>query len=402
MQTRFYDEAKLVLDGKGWGTIFTQGILLFCIGTIESIMVIDVMNEFTDTIGNKNQHMSVLGIANVITGTLGAVGGDAMIGVSTLNGMNGAEGRVSSVSCGIGIMLLIMVAYPVLNYLPVAAIGGIMFMVVIHIFKWYSVDMLICALFPSRVRNFLHLPNRKVFRPDVVIVAVIVLLTFYYNQLYGILAGVGINYLVFTLQVKFAGGSWKHLWRVLNTPIQAERTLDEGGNRVFYYVRGPLYFKSFRLFKKLFDYYDNPPEVINYMEDGRLYDYSSLDGLNKACKKYKMLGKSVEVMNLSDASKLMIRKSDGSKGYCCIPPRFGFQWMLGDIVISAKDEVKLNPAKSKDDDDTSNTSKTNSSGAAESNEVDKADNVEAGTKKSDEASETSSEDRKPTVLYLRK
>jgi MFS superfamily sulfate permease-like transporter len=376
MQTRFYDETKLILDGKGWGTIFSQGILLFCIGTVESLMVIEVMNQFTATVGHNNQHMAVLGLANVISGTLGGAGGDAMIGVTTLNGLNGAEGRVSSVSCGIGIMLLIMVGYPILNFIPVAAIGGIMFVVVIHIFKWYSIDMLICAIVPSRVRTFLRLPSRKVFRSDVAIIVVIVVLTFYYNQLYGILAGIGINFLVFALQVKTSGGSWTYLWRVLNTPIHAERTLDESGDRVFYYVRGPLYFKSFRVFKTLFDYYNDPPKIVIYMEDSRLYDYSSLDGLNKVCKLYKSIDKSVEVMNLSETSKLIIQKSDGSRGYCCCSKSFGFQWMLGDIVVGESDDDKVKPVKPKDDDDTSNTSKTNS--AAEPEDNNSSDRAEAG------------------------
>jgi len=345
IQTLFYEKSDLVLDSKGWGRIFSQGILLFFIGTIESLMVIQMMDGFTATVGNNNQQIAVLGIANVVSGFLGGLGGDAMIGMSILNGLNGAQGRVSSLACGLGIMILMMAAFPVLNFIPVSALGGIMFVVCIHIFKWYAIDMVICAFVPAKLRVMLRLPSRKVNRADVIIIVAIVLLTYYCNLFYGILAGVGFSFLIFTIQVKTTGGTWAYLWHAFNKPIQAERSLDESGARVFYKVTGPLYFKSFRLFSKLFDYYNDPAEVIIYMEDGKLYDYSSLEGLNKVCKEYKLNGKSVQVMNLSEKAKRMIRKADGSRSYGCCP--ITFQWILGDIEI-AHEAKEVDPL---DDDD---------------------------------------------------
>jgi len=336
MQTLFYDESKLILDEQGWGKIFYQGILLFFIGTIETLMVIEIMNGFTATVGNNNQHISVLGLANVLSGTLGGAGGDAMIGMTILNGMNGAEGRVSSVSCGLGIMILIMAAYPMLNYIPVAAIGGIMFIVCIHIFKWYSIDMLICAFVPAKLRVRLHLPSRKVNRGDVLIICSVVVLTYFYNQFYGVLTGVGLNYIIFIMQVQTTGGTWAYIWQGLNKPIEVDRSVNESGNHVQYVVRGPLFFKSFRQFVRLFDYDNDPADVTIIMEDGILYDYSSLDGLNKVCKEYKNLAKSVKIMNLTEKSKREIRKADGSRNYGCFP--FTFQWMLGAIEIAPEAE----------------------------------------------------------------
>jgi MFS superfamily sulfate permease-like transporter len=347
-QTMFFDKSKFVLDSAGWGKIWSQGILLFFIGTIESLMVIQMMDGFTATVGNNNQQIAVLGAANIISGFLGGAGGDAMIGMSILNGLNGAQGRVSSLACGLGIMILIMVAYPVLNFIPVSALAGIMFVVTIHIFKWYAIDMVICAFVPSKLRVMLRLPSRKVNRADVIIIVAIVLLTYYKNLFYGILAGVGFSFVIFMIQVKTTGGSWVYIWHSFTKPISAERKVDESGNRVVYIIRGPLYFKSFRTFPTLFDYYNDPTEVVIYMEDGKLYDYSSLEGLNKVCKEFKLAGKSVAVMNLSEKSQRMVRKADGSRSYGCCP--ITFQWILGDIEI-APDSKEKDPLDDDDDDD---------------------------------------------------
>jgi SulP family sulfate permease len=338
MRHQFYDQSKLILDFEGCVKVLRQGLLLFFICTIETLMVIEMMDGFTATLGNNNQQVTVLGVANILSGILGGVGGDAMVGMSILNGLNGAQGRVSSLACGVGIMILITVAYPILNIIPVSALAGIMFVVCIHIFKWYAIDMVICAFLPSKLRRLLRLPSRKVNRPDVIIIIAMVLLTYFYNLFYGILVGVSFSFIIFMVQVKLTGGTWSYIWQAFAEPIYAERKLNKAGDSVLYHVYGPLYFKSFRSFSKIFDYVNDPVNVIIYMEDGKLYDYSALEGLNTVCKEYKLAGKSVQVMHLSENAERMIRKADGSRsygyGFCPI----NFQWILGDIEIAPRHE----------------------------------------------------------------
>lgn len=345
--SQFFDGAKLVLDASGFMKIFKQGLLLFFICTIESLMVVQMMDGFTATVGNNNQQVIVLGIANILSGLFGAAGGDAMIGMSILNGLNGAQGRVSSLVCGLGIMILITIAYPILNIIPVSSLAGIMFVVCIHIFKWYAIDMVICAFLPAKLRLLLHLPSRKVHRSDVIIIVAMVSLTYYYNLFYAILVGVSFSFFIFMIQVKTTGGTWSYIWRAFTQPIYAERKLNKAGDTVLYHVYGPLFFKSFRQFSKLFDYVNDPVNVIIYMDDGKLYDYSALEGLNKVCKEFKLSGKAVQVMHLSEKAQRMIRKADGSISYGCCP--ITFNWILGDIEIAPKSEEDKNIL---DDDDT--------------------------------------------------
>ena len=334
MRSEFYDRSKLVLDLSGIMKIMKQGFLLFFICTVESLMVIQMMDGFTATAGNNNQQVFVLGIANIVSGFFGAVGGDAMIGMSILNGLNGAQGRVSSLVCGIGIMILITIAFPMLNIIPVASLAGIMFVVCIHIFKWYAIDMVICAFLPAKLRLLLHLPSRKVHRSDVIIIVAMVLLTYYYNLFHAIFVGVCFSFIIFMVQVKTTGGTWSYIWQAFTQPIYADRKLNKVGDTVFYHVYGPLFFRSFRSFTKLFDYVNDPVNVIIYMDDGKLYDYSALEGLNKVCKEYKLSGKFVQVMHLSEKAQRMVRKADGSISYGCCP--MTFHWILGDIEIAPK------------------------------------------------------------------
>merc|ERR1712186_33939 len=98
-------------------------------------------------------------------GFLGGMGGDAMIGLSTINCLNGGRGRLGPCVCASGIMICMLGAYPLLNYIPVASLAGVMIVVVPHTFKWFSVPMVIAALLPKSVLTRLHiyLPE-KVYR----------------------------------------------------------------------------------------------------------------------------------------------------------------------------------------------------------------------------------------------
>ena len=125
-----YDMGKL--DGKAVGTILQQGILLGAVGCIESLMTAEVVSSHTKTPHHSGLVVGAMGVGNILSGLLGGMGGNAMIGLSTIACLNGGRGRVAPVTTALGILLCVSCAYEVLNYIPMAALAGIMIVVVLH------------------------------------------------------------------------------------------------------------------------------------------------------------------------------------------------------------------------------------------------------------------------------
>jgi len=133
--------------------IFTQGILLCLVGSIESLMTSEVVESFVKTPSNGDRTVLAMGVGNIISGFFGGMGGNAMIGLSTVNCLNGGKGRLGPSVTALGIMICVVGAYPVLNFIPVAALAGIMLVVVLHTFKWFSLTMIAAAFLPLSIRK---------------------------------------------------------------------------------------------------------------------------------------------------------------------------------------------------------------------------------------------------------
>ena len=130
-------------------TIFTQGLLLCAVGCIESLMTAEVVSGFTKTQHHSGLVVGAMGLGNIVSGLLGGMGGNAMIGLSTIACLNGGKGRVAPLTTALGIVITVSVAYEVLNFIPMAALAGIMIVVVLHTFKWFSLPMLVAAALPK-------------------------------------------------------------------------------------------------------------------------------------------------------------------------------------------------------------------------------------------------------------
>ena len=142
-----------VLSRPGSATqILTQGILLCAVGCIESLMTAEVVSGFTKTSHHSGLVVGAMGLGNIISGFLGGMGGNAMIGLSTIACLNGGKGRIAPLTTALGIVICVAAAYQVLNFIPMAALAGIMIVVVLHTFKWFSIPMLLAILLPERLR----------------------------------------------------------------------------------------------------------------------------------------------------------------------------------------------------------------------------------------------------------
>ena len=191
------------------GQIITQGILLCAVGCIESLMTAQVVSSYTKTPHHSGLVVGAMGVGNIISGFLGGMGGNAMIGLSTIACLNGGRGRIAPLTTALGILVCVSCAYQVLNFIPMAALAGIMIVVVLHTFKWFSLPMLAAALLSKEKRDGvakllgccpLCSVHRKVIRTDVGVMLVVTILVIMTNIVIAVGAGLALSCMVYAWQ----------------------------------------------------------------------------------------------------------------------------------------------------------------------------------------------------------
>ena len=165
--------------------IFPYAVVVAGVGLIESLLTLTLIDEITETRGRGNRECVGQGLANVVTGFFGGMGGCAMIGQSLINISSGGRNRISGVVAAITLLLFIMVGAPIIEKLPMAALVGVMFIVSIGTFEWAS------------LRAFGKVPFH-----DVLVMLTVTLITiFFHNLALAVLVGVIISALVFALSL---------------------------------------------------------------------------------------------------------------------------------------------------------------------------------------------------------
>lgn len=262
---------------KSLGIILGLGCTLAAIGLIESLMTLTLIDELTETRGSSNRECTAQGIANMVSGLFGSMGGCAMIGQSMINIRSGGRHRLSGITAAL--CLLAFIIFPPLwsciGMIPVPALIGVMFIVVIATFEWTS----------------LRLWNKIPMSDAFVIVAVSVI-TVFFDLAIAVASGVVISALVF---------AWKKSQR-----IQA-KVVEENGVKQ-YEISGPLFFGAVTSFKEIFSPADDPDTINIEFKNSRVYDHSALEAISGICAKYRELGKTVKLKNLSkDCQELLNR-----------------------------------------------------------------------------------------------
>ncbi|MGC6427547.1 MAG: SulP family inorganic anion transporter [Akkermansiaceae bacterium] len=265
-----------------------DGVLLLILGTafsvamvgiIESLMTMQLIDDMTETRGQGNRECLAQGSANFLSGLFGGMGGCAMIGQSLINIKSGGRGRWSGIVAALTLAIFIVVGGPVIIQIPVAALVGVMFMVVIGTFEW------------SSLKTFGKVP----FSEIIVIVAVTVITVLTDNLAIAVFTGVILSALV------FAWESAKH--------VRLRRDDSQEGVRI-YNLQGVLYFGSVREFAERLVPANDPGEVIIDFKDARVADFSSLEALNGVAARYKNAGKRIRLRHLSPACAKMIDQAD--------------------------------------------------------------------------------------------
>ncbi|MGI9593219.1 MAG: SulP family inorganic anion transporter [Patiriisocius sp.] len=259
-----------------WGLIGSTAFILAAVGLIESLMTLNLIDEMTQTRGSGNRECVAQGGANILNGLFGGMGGCAMIGQSIINVNSGGRGRLSGATAAIALLCFVLFGAPLIEQIPIAALVGVMFMVVIGTFAWSSFRIL-----------------HKIPRTDAVVLIAVSAITVWQDLAIAVIAGVIMSALSF---------AWKSA-----TMIRARKRIKEDGTKV-YEIWGPLFFGSSTGFNSKFDISNDPQHIeIDFIES-KVSDHSGVEALRGVSNKYLEEGKKVTLTHLSPDCKAMLLK----------------------------------------------------------------------------------------------
>jgi SulP family sulfate permease len=261
-----------------WDLIFSTAFILAAVGLIESLMTLNLIDEMTESRGSGNRECVAQGGANILNGLFGGMGGCAMIGQSIINVNSGGRGRLSGAVAAIALLCFILFAAPLIEQIPIAALVGVMFMVVIGTFAWSS----------FRILN-------KIPLSDAIVLISVSAITVWQDLAIAVIVGVIMSALVF---------AWENATR-----IRARKRLKDDGTKV-YEIWGPLFFGSVTAFNSKFDPREDPKQVeLDFMES-KVSDHSGVEAIRNLANKYLDLGKNIKLTHLSpDCKALLIKRN---------------------------------------------------------------------------------------------
>ncbi len=247
------------------------------VGMIESLLTLQLLDDITATRGQPNRECVALGAANVTCGFFGGMGGCALVGQSIINVESGGRGRLSGITAALVLLLFILFLAPIIEQIPLAALVGVMFMVVIGTFEWGTLHMI-----------------GKVPRNEILISIMVAVITVLADLALAVIAGVIVSALVF---------AWDHAKR-----IRADSELLADGSKL-YRLDGPLFFASAQNFAELFSPKTDPEHVIIDFARSRVADQSALEAIDNLAEKYRAEGKTLHLRHLAPECRELLRKA---------------------------------------------------------------------------------------------
>jgi SulP family sulfate permease len=259
--------------------VMPYAVILALVGLIETLMTLQLIDELTETRGKGNRECLALGAANLVAGTFKGMGGCALVGESLINIGSGGRGRMSGVIAALALLAFILVGAPLIDRIPIAALTGVMFVVVIATFEWTSFKTI-----------------GKVPFSDVLVVVAVTAITVWQDLAVAVISGVILSALVF---------AWKSAKHVRLSVVE-----DSAETRI-YRMEGLLYFGSVHDFAEKFNPAADPPRVVLDFHEARVCDLSGLEALKSLAGRYRKLGKTLEVRHLSpDCGRMLERAGD--------------------------------------------------------------------------------------------
>ncbi|MFT6557271.1 MAG: SulP family sulfate permease [Sneathiella sp.] len=257
--------------------ILPYSLILAAIGLIESLLTLNLVAEITETHGGASKECVAQGVANTVTGFFGGMGGCAMIGQSMINVTSGGRKRLSGISAALFLLCFILFASPLIEQIPLAALVGVMFMVVIGTFAWSS----------FRIIN-------KIPLSDAFVLVLVSAITVVSDLAVAVVAGVIVSALVY---------AWESAKK-----IHVRTSINKEGSKV-YELEGPLFFGSVASFQELFDPKNDPDDVIIDFKNSRVVDHSGLQSIDSLAEKYTNAGKKLHLRHLSKDCQALLHKA---------------------------------------------------------------------------------------------
>ncbi len=267
----------------GWETIkliVPYAFILAAIGLIESLLTLTLIDELTETRGQSNRECIGQGVANIVTGFFGGMGGCAMIGQSMININSGGRTRLSGISAAIFLLIFILFAAPLIERIPIAVLIGVMFMVVIGTFEWAS------------LRLFGKVPITDIF-----VTILVMIITVWFDLAIAVIVGVIVSALIF---------AWEHAKQML-----VYKEFSEDKRTKIYKPQGPLFFGSIQYFSEQFSPKDDPERVVIDFANSRVVDHSGIEAIDALAARYERRQKELHIRHLSPECHKLLTKAKG-------------------------------------------------------------------------------------------
>ena len=287
LPTLFFPDVPLNLETFTIIAPYALGMAM--VGILESLMAAKLVDEITDTHSRKTQEGFGQGVANILSGFFGGMGGCALIGQTMINvKASGARTRISTFLAGIFLMVLVIGLGDVLAVVPMAALVSVMIIVAVLTFDWHSI----------RLSTLKRMPKSE----TTVMVATVIVIVATHNLAIGVVIGVVIAMIAFARRVA-------HL-------VTVERTLPEGEAvpTALYTVDGALFFASSHDLTTQFEYTEDPERIIIDISSSHIWDASTVAALDAITNKYEHIGKRVIIVGMNEASSLIHGRLGGNLG----------------------------------------------------------------------------------------
>ena len=280
---------NVALNWETFAIIAPYAAAMAVVGLLESLLTAKLVDDVTDTHSRKTREAWAQGIANVLSGFFGGMGGCAMIGQTMINvKVSGARTRISTFLAGVFLLILIVALGDVVALIPMAALVAVMIIVAIATFDWHSI----------RPATLKRMPKSE----TTVMVLTVVVVVATHNLAVGVIVGIIVAMVLFARRVA-------HFVTVTRTLPE-----DEQVPTAHYAVEGELFFASSNDLTTQFEYADDPERVIIDMSNSHIWDASTVAALDAIMFKYENHGKRVILEGMNDATTLLHGRLTGNLG----------------------------------------------------------------------------------------
>jgi SulP family sulfate permease len=269
--------------------IFPFAAAMAVVGLLESLMTAKLVDDITDTHSRKTREAWGQGVANILSGAFGGMGGCAMIGQTMINvKASGARTRISTFLAGVFLLILVLVLGDIVAIIPMAALVAVMVVVSVATFDWHSIR-------PSTLKR---MPKSE----TLVMVVTVAITVWTHNLAIGVGVGVVAAMILFARRVA-------HF-----TTVTRDITADDHGDVARYAVDGELFFASSNDLTTQFEYSHDPDRIVIDMSRSHVWDASTVAALDAIHTKYERLGKTVTIEGMNDATTQFHRRLSGGLG----------------------------------------------------------------------------------------